>query len=61
MIQISGLLQLGWNPHWVLSTPNGQRITRLRVGGRGGKRLYVYTAGAVYYLRRGKLRLWRRT
>lgn len=39
-----------------IRTPNNQLITRIR----GGRRLLVYTAGRVYYLRRGKLRLWRR-
>jgi len=37
-------------------TPNRQRITKLRTTGR---RLLVYTRSRVYYLRRGRLRLWR--
>ena len=50
----------GWNPHWFVSTPNGQQITGLRVLRRHGKdwRLLVETRGRVYYLRRGKLRSW---
>lgn len=39
-----------------IQTPNKQQIVRLQ----SGRRLYVFTRSRVYYLRRGKLRLWRR-
>jgi hypothetical protein len=41
-------------------TPNGENVTGLRKGGRGGRYLLIETRSRVYRLRRKKMRLWRK-